>query len=118
MREKLNLLLVKHCASIKNTVGLLGQHLREIGQGDVRSAQGLEDAVALAHQLKGSSGTAGFQDICTAATVLYNHLKAGNGRLPEMQQTMALYERLDAATGAADPTTSSLYLVAAQKAER
>lgn len=115
MREKLNLLLVKHCATIKNSVGLLGQHLQGIGQGSAASQQALEDAVALAHQLKGSSGTAGFQDICAAATALHDHLKALNARSgadrPEMQQVIGLYGVLDAAAREAHPQTSSLYLV-------
>ena len=116
MRDKLNLLLIKHCATIKDTVRLLGQHLRAVGgDGAEVSAQALEEAVALAHQLKGSSGTAGFQDICAATTVLHDHLKglnASSGERPEMRQAMVLYERLDAAAQAAAPQSSALYLVA------
>ena len=117
MREKLNLLLEKHCVTIKNNVDMLGAHLNRARLNGTAPQDALSDAGALAHQLKGSSGTAGFHDICVAATVLYDHLNAIRGRedapLREgVHQAIELYERLNHASKAASPQSSALYLVA------
>lgn len=117
MQEKLNLLLEKHCVTIKNNVDLLGGHLNRARQNGAAPQNALSDAGALAHQLKGSSGTAGFHDICVAATALYDHLNAIKGRedapLREgVHQAIELYERLDRASKAASPQSSTLYLAA------
>ncbi len=117
MREKLNLLLEKHCVTIKNNVEMLGEHLTRARQNGGAPQDALSDAGALAHQLKGSSGTAGFHDICVAVTALYDHLNAIRGR-EEAQlregvlQAIELYERLERASKAASPQSSALYLVA------
>ena len=116
MREKLNLLLEKHCVSIKGTVELLGEHLKRAREDEAERRQALEDATALAHQLKGGSGTAGFHDICVATTALYAQLTElsarGDAALgPGVDQAMELYERLSGAARAARPQASTLYLV-------
>ena len=117
MREKLNLLLEKHCVTIKKNVELLGEHLSRAQQDGVASQEALREANALAHQLKGSSGTAGFHDICVAATALYDHLKAISEREDAplrqgVRQAIELYARLSRASKAASPQSSTLYLVA------
>ena len=117
MREKLNLLLEKHCVTIKNNVELLGEHLNRARQNGAAPQDALSDAGALAHQLKGSSGTAGFHDICVAATALNDHLNAIKGRegAPLRQgviEAIELYESLSRASKAASPQSSALYLVA------
>lgn len=117
MREKLNLLLEKHCVTIKKNVEMLGEHLSRARQDGAASQEALREANALAHQLKGSSGTAGFHDICVAATALYDHLKAISGRdgaplRQGVQQAIELYARLSRASKAASPQSSTLYLVA------
>jgi HPt (histidine-containing phosphotransfer) domain-containing protein len=116
VREKLNLLLEKHCVSIKGTAGLLGEHLKRARDNEAERRQAIEDATALAHQLKGSSGTAGFHDICVATTALYAHLtelsaSGGAPPGPGVDQAMELYEKLSGAARAAHPQTSTLYLV-------
>jgi HPt (histidine-containing phosphotransfer) domain-containing protein len=117
VREKLNLLLEKHCVTIKNNVELLGEHLNRAQQDGAAPQDALSDAGALAHQLKGSSGTAGFHDICVAATALNDHLNAIKGRAgaPLRQgviEAIELYESLSRASKAASPQSSALYLVA------
>ena len=115
MREKLNQLLEKHCVTIKNNVERIGEHLKQAQDGGAEPMAALKDAAALAHQLKGSSGTAGFHDICVAGTALYDHLNKLNAGdfIPVsqgVQQAMELYERLTRASHAASPQSSSLYL--------
>lgn len=117
MREKLNLLLEKHCVTIKKNVELLGEHLSRAQLDGAASQEALREANALAHQLKGSSGTAGFHDICVAATALYDHLKTISERdgaplRQGVQQSIELYARLSRASKAASPQSSTLYLVA------
>jgi HPt (histidine-containing phosphotransfer) domain-containing protein len=116
VREKLNLLLEKHCVTIKSTVERVGEHLKRARDSDAEAVQAIEEAAALAHQLKGSSGTAGFHDICAAATALNDHLKDlsahGNAPLrPGVNRAIDLYERLSSVSQAASPQSSSLYLV-------
>ena len=118
MQEQLNLLIEKHCASIQGTVSEIGNLLKQISTNS--SANGLaivQDAEALAHQLKGSSGTAGFREICEAATALDDHLKVlcrgeaesvANG----MGESMKLFGRLDQATRGVTPSASTLYRAA------
>jgi len=116
VREKLNLLLEKHCVTIKRNVELIGEHLDRAQQAEEGPAQALSDAIALAHQLKGSSGTAGFHDICVAATALNDHLSAITRDDAPLRQDLSraveLFETLSRASRAASPQSSALYLVA------
>jgi chemotaxis protein histidine kinase CheA len=116
VREKLNLLLEKHCVTIKNNVELVGAHLERALQDAAARQEALSEAGALAHQLKGSSGTAGFHEICVTATALYDHLNRiralDDGPLREgVHQAIELYGRLSRASRAASPQSSGLYLV-------
>lgn len=116
MREKLNLLLEKHCVTIKTNVELVGQHLHRAQQDHGASQEALKEANALAHQLKGSSGTAGFHDICAAVTVLYDHLNMLSKRADVpldqgVHQAIELYQALSLASKAASPQSSTLYLI-------
>lgn len=115
VQEKLNQLLEKHCVTIKNNVELLGAYLKRAREDD-DPLQALNDAAALAHQLKGSSGTAGFHDICVAATALNGHLSeltaARRVPHPDLQRAMELYDRLSGVSQAAHPQTSALYFMA------
>jgi chemotaxis protein histidine kinase CheA len=123
MREKLNLLLEKHCVTIKNNVERLGKHLSGARRDGASSREALREANALAHQLKGSSGTAGFHDICVAATALYDHLNAiaaleGAPLRQGVNQAIELYERLSVASRAASPHSSALYLVMPERIDQ
>jgi HPt (histidine-containing phosphotransfer) domain-containing protein len=119
VQEKLNLLLEKHCATIKNTVEVVGDHLKRARDDGADQWPAIEEAAALSHQLKGSSGTAGFRDICVAATALNDHLKNLNAqgdtdiRLA-VERGLELYEKLSIAAQAANPQTSSLYMAMPQ----
>ena len=116
MQEKLNQLLEKHCVTIKNNVELLGAYLKRAREED-DLLQALNDAAALAHQLKGSSGTAGFHDICVAATALNGHLSELTARgeahsHQDLQRVIELYDKLSSVSQAAHPQSSALYFMA------
>lgn len=118
MQEQLNLLIEKHCASIKNSVSELGDLLNKVQ--DAASSAPLEtvrEAEALAHQLKGSTGTAGFREVSGAATALDDHLKVLCRTSPEnitqeMGEAMQLFGQLSAIVTAITPSSSTLYKAA------
>ena len=115
MQAQLNALLERHCMAIKASVTMLGHQLAAIAEASpAEPLAAIEEAEALTHQLKGSTGTAGFHDVCRAATALDDHLKTlcdGDARsLPAgMGEAVRLFESLDRAAQAATPGASSLY---------
>jgi HPt (histidine-containing phosphotransfer) domain-containing protein len=115
MQLQLNALLERHCMAIKASVTMLGHQLAAIAEGPAAEPlAAIEEAEALAHQLKGSTGTAGFHDICRAATALDDHLKvlcrSNTGSIAAgMGEAIRLFEGLDRAARAATPSASSLY---------
>jgi len=77
----------------------------------------IQTAEALAHQLKGSSGTAGFHEISRAATELDDHLKtlcqADTEQLTAgIDEAMARFQRLRRAASEMTAASSSLYQAA------
>jgi HPt (histidine-containing phosphotransfer) domain-containing protein len=117
VQDKLNLLIEKHCETIKRHVETLGGMLSSIAGGAADPLGVLTEAEALAHQLKGSSGTAGFGEISRAATALDDHLKAlcrGSAQdIPgRLVKAMELFRALDRAASEATPGTSTLYQAA------
>jgi len=116
MQAHLNSLLEKHCKTIKSSVGAVGQLLEEISDGTTADPlASVEAAEAIAHQLKGSSGTAGFHDISAAATDLDDYLKvlcrterhAVTGGIGE---AVRLYNELAGVARNTTPAQSSLFL--------
>ena len=115
MQDRLNILLEKHCETIKGSVTALGRLLADLSAGtSLDPIAEVETAEALAHQLKGSSGTAGFQDVSRAATALDDHLKLlcrgePAGVAGGMSEAMSLYQTLERITLATTPSSSRLY---------
>jgi HPt (histidine-containing phosphotransfer) domain-containing protein len=114
VQDKLNALIEKQCASIPKTVEAIGVQLQSVMESGANSTDALEHANALVHQLKGISGTAGFTEICEAATALYDclELPAHECRPPtgvELEQAMALYRKLADLGRNVRPAASWLY---------
>jgi HPt (histidine-containing phosphotransfer) domain-containing protein len=115
MQDRLNILLEKHCETIKGSVTALGRLLADLSAGTSSDPIGeVEAAEALAHQLKGSSGTAGFQEVSRAATALDDHLKLLCRGEPAsvvsgMSEAMSLYQTLERITLNTTPSSSRLY---------
>ncbi len=118
MQEQLNRLIEKHCASIRASVAKLGEILGHIAKGaNLDPLAALQEAEALAHQLKGSCGTAGFLEISEAATALDDHLKAmcktpAHSVNQGMRDALRLFEALSVATASIHPGASRLYNLA------
>lgn len=115
MQDRLNILLEKHCETIKGSVTALGRLLADLSAGTSSDPIAeVEAAEALTHQLKGSSGTAGFQDVSRAATVLDDHLKVlcksePAGVASGMGEAMTLYQTLERIARNTTPNSSRLY---------
>jgi HPt (histidine-containing phosphotransfer) domain-containing protein len=115
VQDRLNILLEKHCETIKSTVTELGRMLADmsasIPSDPIAEAEAAE---GLAHQLKGSSGTAGFHEVSRAATALDDHLKVLCRGEPTavaggMGEAMSLFQTLERITQSTTPNSSRLY---------
>jgi chemotaxis protein histidine kinase CheA len=114
VQEKLNALIEKQCASIPKTIEAVGVQLQSVMESGAGSKDALEQTRALVHQLKGISGTAGFTEICEAATALYDclDLPAHECRPTsevELEEAMALHQKLADVARDVRPATSWLY---------
>ncbi|WP_088343103.1 MULTISPECIES: Hpt domain-containing protein [Rhodomicrobium] len=114
MQDKLNEIIERHCEAIKRNAEEMRDMLAAVAAGETLPAAGIEEVEALAHQLKGGSGTAGFSEISRAATALDDYLKrllAG----PEaeivagMATALALSAELSRLAKLAGPASSKLY---------
>ncbi len=118
MQTQLNNLLERHCETIKSSVTALGSQLAEIAKGSAPDPLGaVQSAEALAHQLKGSSGTAGFHEISRAATALDDRLKllckANRREVADgANAAMGLFDQLERISGTLSPASSVLYRAA------
>jgi chemotaxis protein histidine kinase CheA len=118
MQDRLNALLVKNWESIKVSVAELGKMLADIAAGAAADPLSeVQTAEALAHQLKGSSGTAGFHDVCRAATMLDDYLKVlcrGDAAtaLAGISGAVSLFHTLDRIAQGTTPGSSRLYQAA------
>ncbi|MGB0086132.1 MAG: Hpt domain-containing protein [Rhodomicrobiaceae bacterium] len=114
MQDKLNAIIEKYCGTIKTSVRMIGRLLDEVAQGVPDPLATIKEAEALAHQLKGSSGTAGFNEISAAATALDDQLKilcrsnAADGPLA-IDAASERFRSLEQLALAATPSSSSLY---------
>lgn len=114
MQDKLNQLIEKHCETVKRSAEALGAILMRVEDGSMPPRAGIEEAEALAHQLKGSSGTIGFHQISRAAAALDDHLKTlcaaqDTVIIAGMGKAAALFVELAHAANTARPRSSALY---------
>jgi HPt (histidine-containing phosphotransfer) domain-containing protein len=118
VEDQLRALIERHCLTIRNGVVEIGRALAGRAQpGEARRA-GPADAVtraeALAHQLKGGSGSIGFVEVSAAATALDDHLKAllagDDAEIgSQAERTRDLFARLQRAAAAMRPESSTLF---------
>jgi HPt (histidine-containing phosphotransfer) domain-containing protein len=117
MQAQLNRVIEKHCVTLKEHVATLGGMLAGVARNAADPLSAVREAEALAHQLKGSSGTAGFHDISRAATALDDYLKvlcrgSGEAATAGVNKALELFQSLDRAALGATPGTSTLYKAA------
>jgi len=117
MQEQLNRVIEKHCVTLKEHVETLGGMLAGVARNAVDPLSAVREAEALAHQLKGSSGTAGFHEISRATTALDDYLKglchsSREAITASVDEAQELYQSLERAARDATPRTSTLYKAA------
>lgn len=114
MNTQIQELILKHCITLKNECKALGVAVRRIsGEGDF-TFDDLEEALQLAHRIKGSSGTIGYADISVAAEKLEFFLRdvaANEINLDAVGQdkTQAFFTEMEALVDMMTPEQSTLY---------
>lgn len=116
IQEQLRALIARHCATIRHTVEAIGRSLEETADPWSSAGMAVARAEALAHQLKGSSGSVGFHGVSAAATALDDRLKvlcAADATViaSQMPRVRALYEALQEEASSLTPQSSTLYNV-------
>ncbi len=115
MQNELRALVQRHCLTLAEELDTVRQCLTRLDDPRYADAEVLEDSIAHAHRIKGSSGSLGFADISTAAALLETHLKA-LAALPAVsresrEEISAYLHRLSHLVETATPQNSSLYNV-------
>lgn len=115
VQDQLRALLERHCATVRQNVDSIGRMLREVSAPGIRPAAAVGRAEALAHQLKGSSGSVGFPEVSSAAKALDDQLKLlcaigdDTAILSQMAGVHSLYDELKRQASAITPQSSTLY---------
>jgi chemotaxis protein histidine kinase CheA len=113
MQEELRALIRKHCLTLKERVGVLGDMVAGVGRADRGSNAMTREARELAHQITGASGSMGFRPVSAAAAALERYLESLLDRgqcgpahvQPAPTHNRELKRRADAST----PESSALY---------
>jgi HPt (histidine-containing phosphotransfer) domain-containing protein len=109
----LKALISRHCATLVGRVGALGAIVQALPDASDRQVQ-IAEGRALAHQITGSSGSIGFDDLSTLAAALESKFvelqrpgqSADRMRLVEVA---SLYRKLESAAQATSPEHSRLF---------
>lgn len=113
MRDAFRSLIDQYCVTLARQTDELGRHLQDArSQGDTAGA--LEQAIDLAHQLAGLSGTMGYAAIGEAAKALENeilqHSTPGAAPCGEaLDRISGLFATVADLADAAKPEHSTLY---------
>jgi HPt (histidine-containing phosphotransfer) domain-containing protein len=75
MQNELQKLIAHHCATISRKAGNLADLLAGLRKAPIGSSAKIDQAIALAHEIRGSGGSIGFDEIFVKATQLENALK-------------------------------------------
>jgi chemotaxis protein histidine kinase CheA len=85
--------LLKHCTTINSQVDTIQRSLHEVCGSRADQAESIKNALEIAHQIKGTSGSMGYSDVSAAATRLelcLKGLKTPGGRVSSVQLEAAL----------------------------
>ena len=114
MQDQLRELIRKHCSTLTQRVGALGEVLQRLPDASEDFASVLHDGREIAHQITGASGSMGFRAISAAAQLLERYLEelgesGGVPPRPAIERVMRLFADLKSTADAATPEGSSLY---------
>lgn len=116
IQEQLRVLLTRHCASINADVDTIGRSLSDVLDPDANQAASIRNALAVVHQIKGTSGSMGYPALSAAAGRLEGCLKglepqAGRISAGELQPVMIDLRALERQARSMTPEVSPLYSV-------
>lgn len=113
-QDQLRALIERHCVTLNDEAAAIGTHIRQLEDAAIDSSEAISNAIAMAHKIKGSSGTIGFSAISSAAGSLESYLSAlaSTGMDPTAAQvnTVAgLFDELNTLVRTVSPESSTLY---------
>lgn len=113
VQDQLRDLLKRHCTSLLDQIETLDQLISQNGDTSVQSSAPIAKAQNITHQMKGTSGSMGFLEVSSAASMLDDELKllAKQDRIsqPQLQFSKDLLVRLRKIASQATPQKSTLY---------
>ncbi len=116
IQEQLRVLLARHCASLSADVDMIARSLSEVLNPNANQAVSISNALAVVHQIKGTSGSMGYPALSDAAARLEGCLKdleprAGYISEGDLQSAMIDLRALEQQARSATPEVSPLYSV-------
>lgn len=113
MQDDLRRLLMKHCDTLRSDIETLSAALRPLdGRPGARlPSASLTEASALAHRIKGSSGSIGFMEVSAAAARLHEALSEFETTRGNATKVTTSLELLAERIGKAKPEDSRLYAI-------
>jgi HPt (histidine-containing phosphotransfer) domain-containing protein len=113
-QDKLQELIVRHCAILRANADLLAGCVARMSDPDNASGQPARDALHIAHQVAGAGGSIGFHEISAIASDIERALQpivAINGMPSAAQKARidALVHRLQRVAAELKPQMSTLY---------
>jgi HPt (histidine-containing phosphotransfer) domain-containing protein len=114
VQHRLRELIARHCASLRTNAVLLVGFVAAMNEPDNVSSQAARDALHLAHQIAGASGSIGFGEVSALASDIEQALQpivAVNGMPSPAQgeRINRLVLQLQAAAAALTPESSTLF---------
>ncbi len=114
LQDQLKALIERHCATLTNEADAIGSHIRQLEDTSIDSSEAITNAIAMAHKIKGSSGSIGFAAISSAAGSLESYLSAlaSTGMEPTAAQVntvVGLFDELNTLVRTVSPESSTLY---------
>lgn len=114
VQEQLRDLLLRHCATIRNQVAEIGLQLEQISEPHTDQLASIKSILGIAHQIRGTSGSMGFQDVSALAAALEGSLRGlevGPSPLADerLQPAFELLQRLRDLARDTTPDMSPLY---------
>lgn len=122
LQEELRTLIERSHANFLEQIATVGRLLRQHDADGALSPDGINEAQAITHQLKGTAGSMGFQSVGAAASALDESLKSLKKQSPVAAQQLLtaldLWTALQRIGDMTTPEMSTLYEVDLSKLTR
>lgn len=116
MGEKFKALLDKHCVWLEDTVKRIDEDLILTKRDKASRSWAVAEALMLTHQITGTSGSMGFNEVSERAALLEEQLKPlefseGDDYSQDLEHSIELLRSLKVEADKVSPERSSLYYV-------